>query len=164
MSADNKKNSGKWFTKKEVTTPLKILNKLLNLPPKNQLRLKKKTSLANKKSEAVDTKSKAVNTKSEAVDTKKREKEEEKGKGEEKEEKGDMNIPIDFQDIDPTNKQHLIAIIPQLNEIYNAINNKEGIVPEQNEVVLTTKNVDGIETTIKEERIYVPEYIPQIKL
>ncbi len=75
-----------------------------------------------------------------------------------------MNIPIDFQDIDPTNKQHLIAIIPQLNEIYNAINNKEGIVPEQNEVVLTTKNVDGIETTIKEERIYVPEYIPQIKL
>ena len=33
-----KKKGGEWFTKKEVTTPLQILNKLLELPKEKELK------------------------------------------------------------------------------------------------------------------------------
>lgn len=173
----NNKNEQKkrWFTKKEVTTPLGILNKLLDLEGDKRLRLKpteKKTNLG-----------KSKKTSPEQLSTERKKREEESKKREEESKKRQTDRPdvkkivdnkqidvktngsIVFHDIDEQYQEKLNFIIPQLNEIYLAINKENKGDTEENVVHIITKGMEDGETTIESQKsIYVDEYIPPIKV
>lgn len=167
---DNKKS--KWFTKKEVTTPLMILNKLLALEGDKRLQLKreKKTNLGKAKKTQEELDAEREKRKLESKEREKSKLNKDKkvdNKQIETVEQSDANtkIPIVFQDIDQQYQKNLNYIIPQLNEIYLAINKKDKVDGEENEVVITRTDVKEDETTIEgQTRIYVDEYIPPIKV
>ena len=166
----NNKNEQKkrWFTKKEVTTPLGILNKLLDLEGDKRLRLKpteKKTNLG---------KSKKTSPEQLSAERKKREEESKKRQTDRQDVKKIVdnkqidvktNGSIVFHDIDEQYQEKLNFIIPQLNEIYLAINKENKGDTEENVVRIITKGMEEGETTIESQKsIYVDEYIPPIKV
>jgi len=165
-----KKSSG-WFTKKEVTTPLLILNRLLDLKDNKRLRLKVEKPLGKSKKKQPKRDSEA-DQKKRLEDSNKRirDKEERKEQApqEKKEETVTVNavIPIDFQGIDSKNQEYLKHIIPQLNAIYKAVTRKD--LDEQtgeNEVMITREGFDDENTIIESKTsVYVPKYIPPIKI
>ena len=172
MSNKTEKKSSGWFTKKEVTTPLLILNRLLDLKDDKRLRLKVEKPLGKSKKKTIMRDTEADKQKRiEESDKRMRDKEERKQEDsqEKKEEEEtvtvDTEIPIDFQGIDSKNQEYLKHIIPQLNAIYKAVTQK-GIDEQtgENEVKITREGFDD-ENTIVEAitTVYVPKYIPSIK-
>jgi len=165
---DKNEQKKRWFTKKEVTTPLGILNKLLDLEGDKRLRLKpteKKTNLG---------KSKKTSPEQLSAERKKREEESKKRQTNRQDvTKNVDNKQIDvktngsmvFHDIDQQYQEKLNFIIPQLNEIYQAINKENKGDTEENVVRIITKGMEDGETTIESQKsIYVDEYIPPIKV
>ena len=180
MSDKKDKKKSKWFTKKEITTPLLILNKLLALEGDKRLQLKqeKKPNLGKAKAKEKTQEELDSERDKRKLESKEREKsklnkdkqvdnKQVDNKQVEIIEQSDVNtkIPIIFQDIDKQYQTNLNYIIPQLNEIYLAINKKDKVDAEDNEVVITRTDVKEDETIIEgQSRIYVDEYIPPIKV
>lgn len=172
QSTNNKteKKSSGWFTKKEVTTPLLILNRLLDLKDDKRLRLKVEKPLGKSKKKRA-TRDTEVDKQKRIEESDKRMRDKEERKQQDSQEKKEetvtveANIPIDFQGIDSKNQEYLKHIIPQLNAIYKAVTQKD--IDEQtgqNEVKITREGFDDENTIVEASTtVYVPKYIPPIK-
>ena len=173
MSDNKKEKKPGWFTKKEVTTPLMILNRILDL--KGDKRLTKKRD----KTSTLGKPKRKNNFAKEESDRKKREEDSQeriKNKDDKKittikedkasKETVDTVIPMEFEGIDSKNQEYLKHIIPQLNAIYKAVTRKD--LDEQtgeNEVMITREGFDDENTIIESKTsVYVPKYIPPIKI
>ena len=158
-----KKKSG-WFTKKEVTTPLLILNKLLDLEGDKRLQLKQDTipnlGEDNKKTqEELDDDRRRRISASEKRKTKGSTHIERKS-----DEKVDTNSDVNIQFADNINEQsqkNLTSIITQLNSIYLAINNHDMDAQNKNTVRMIFGERDDNEYRVThKEEAFVPEFIP----
>jgi hypothetical protein len=164
---EKKEKKSKWFSKKQITTPLQILNNLLELEGDKRLQLKepvKKTSLGKVKEDNVPD--------FEKWDKEEKPLKKDEKKKEEEEQHTDTNsttdIPIEFQNINKKEQQYISKILPQLNEIYNIVRkeNRKNIKTQQDEVRITTTGVDESTNIINIENVKsvrVDPYIPPLK-
>ena len=172
MSDNKKEKKPGWFTKKEVTTPLMILNRILDL--KGDKRLTKKRD----KTSTLGKPKRKNNFAKEESDRKKREEDSQeriKKKDDKKittikedkasKETVDTVIPMEFEGIDSKNQEYLKHIIPQLNTIFNSITNTKDDMIGENEVVIRREGIDEENIIIEQEsKVYVPKYIPPIEV
>ena len=180
MSDKKEDKKSKWFTKKEVTTPLMILNRLLDLSGDKRLRAKvEKTASLGKKIKKDDKIDSEEDIEKREAEFKERQ-ERRKGKtAKEEDDKKDVKdvkdvkegtsieskIPIDFKDIDTIFQDYLEYIIPQLNEIYSVVTKKEDMDVPENTVLITEETLDDENRIINSQKsFFVPEYIAPIKV
>ena len=177
MSDKKEDKKSKWFTKKEVTTPLMILNRLLDLSGDKSLRAKvEKTASLGKKIKKDDKIDSEEDIEKREAEFKERQ-ERRKGKtAKEEDDKKDVKdvkegtsieskIPIDFKDIDTIFQDYLKYIIPQLNEIYSVVTKKEDMDVPENTVLITEETLDDETRIINSQKsFFVPEYVAPIKV
>jgi len=164
------KKSG-WFTKKEVTAPLLILNKLLDLEGDKRLHLKQDTKPNLGKDKKKTPEELETERKNRELASRNRELASEKRKTKKSttiESKSDENVDtnsdvnIQFADnIDEPSQKNLTSIITQLNSIYLAINNHDMDAQNKNTIRMTFGEKDDNEYRVThKEEAFVPEFIP----
>ena len=168
-----KKKGGEWFTKKEVTTPLQILNKLLELPKDKELEFNPLVDTppgdATSSSDATTSSSDATTSSSDTTTTSSSDglpavsDGSNPGSSKKDSTSTPLDVPITFEDIDESSQDYIRKIIPQLNEIYTIIVSPKKTDIEDNTVQVTLLNQEADKKVIESvTNIYVPEYIAPI--
>ena len=188
MAESTKKKRGAWFTKKEITTPLQILNKLLDLPDEKQLKynpLAMSQDEEIRKKKQFDKKDKKIIDK-ERIESEERQKDydarqtvsvtKQKDSGAKQkasdatssDTKDVTSFKFEFKDIDDTNEKLFTNIITQLNEIYNLVTTPKKSEVGEDEVLFNIRGYDPSrpdqQKVEKSTRIFVPKYIPPIEI
>jgi hypothetical protein len=174
-----KKKGGEWFTKKEVTTPLQILNKLLELPKDKELEFNPlvdtppgdATSSSDATTSSSDATTSSSDTTTSSSDTTTSSSDglpavsdgSNPGSSKKDSTSTPLDVPITFEDIDESSQDYIRKIIPQLNEIYTIIVSPKKTDIEDNTVQVTILNQEADKKVIESvTNIYVPEYIAPI--
>lgn len=183
MAESTKKKRGAWFTKKEITTPLQILNKLLDLPDEKQLKynplamsqdeeLLKKEQTDKKDTENVDSDASQIDSDARQSDFDARQSDSDASQidsgATSSDTKDVTSFKFEFKDIDNTNEKLLTNIITQLNEIYNLVTTPKKSEVGEDEVLFNIRGYDPSrpdqQKVEKSTRIFVPKYIPPIEI
>ena len=183
MTKPAKKKGGAWFTKKEITTPLQILNKLLDLPDEKQLKynplamsqdeeLLKKEQTDKKDTENVDSDARQSDSDASQIDSDASQIDSDARQSDSDATSSDTkdvtSFKFEFKDVDDTNEKLLTNIITQLNEIYNLVTTPKKSEVGEDEVLFKITGYDPSrpdeQKIEKTSNIFVPKYIPPIEI